>query len=138
MCLAIPAKVTAISEDGEMATISLDGVKKEVSLALVEGVQEGDYVLVHVGYALNRLSPEEAERTLKIFAEAGMVAQSSHHPSTADSDPHALTGRTPSSQLDVASTTPSPSSGPCAQSDRQLDTLATNDGKNSGPEEGTA
>ncbi len=77
MCLAIPAKVTAISEDGEMATISLDGVKKEVSLALVEGVQEGDYVLVHVGYALNRLSPEEAERTLKIFAEAGMLSEGS-------------------------------------------------------------
>lgn len=77
MCLAIPAKVTAISEDGEMATISLDGVKKEVSLALVEGVQEGDYVLVHVGYALNRLSPEEAERTLKIFAEAGMLQEGS-------------------------------------------------------------
>lgn len=74
MCLAIPAKVTAISADGDMATISLDGVKKEVSLALVEGVQEGDYVLVHVGYALNRLSPEEAERTLKIFAEAGMLS----------------------------------------------------------------
>lgn len=77
MCLAIPAKVTAISADGDMATISLDGVKKEVSLALVEGVQEGDYVLVHVGYALNRLSPEEAERTLKIFAEAGMLQEGS-------------------------------------------------------------
>ncbi len=77
MCLAIPAKVTAISADGDMATISLDGVKKEVSLALVEGVQEGDYVLVHVGYALNRLSPEEAERTLKIFSEAGMLQEGS-------------------------------------------------------------
>ncbi len=77
MCLAIPAKVTAISADGDMATISLDGVKKEISLALVEGVQEGDYVLVHVGYALNRLSPEEAERTLKIFAEAGMLQEGS-------------------------------------------------------------
>jgi hydrogenase expression/formation protein HypC len=75
MCLAIPAKVTAISENGEMATISLDGVQKEVSLALVEEVQIGDYVLVHVGYALNRLSPEEAERTLQIFAEAGMLQE---------------------------------------------------------------
>jgi hydrogenase expression/formation protein HypC len=77
MCLAIPAKVTAISENGEMATISLDGVLKEVSLALVEDVQVDDYVLVHVGYALNRLSPEEAERTLQIFAEAGMLGEAS-------------------------------------------------------------
>jgi hydrogenase expression/formation protein HypC len=77
MCLAIPAKVVAIAEDGEMATISLDGVQKEVSLALVEDVQIDDYVLVHVGYALNRLSPEEAERTLQIFAEAGMLAEGS-------------------------------------------------------------
>jgi len=75
MCLAIPAKVVAISEDRTMATISLDGVQKEVSLALVEEVQVGDYVLVHVGYALNRLSPEEAERTLQIFAEAGMLQE---------------------------------------------------------------
>jgi len=75
MCLAIPAKVVAISDDGAMATISLDGVQKEVSLALVDEVQLGDYVLVHVGYALNRLSPEEAERTLQIFAEAGMLQE---------------------------------------------------------------
>ena len=76
MCLAIPALVTAISEEGETATVSLDGVCKEISLALVEGVGIGDYVLVHVGYALNRLSPEEAERTLRIFAEAGMLGES--------------------------------------------------------------
>lgn len=75
MCLAIPAKVVAISDNGEMATISLDGVQKEVSLALVEEVEVGDYVLVHVGYALNRLSPEDAERTLQIFAEAGMLQE---------------------------------------------------------------
>ncbi len=73
MCLAIPALVTALSEDGSMATISLDGVQKEISLALVDGVGIGDYVLVHVGYALNRVSPEEAERTLRIFAEGGML-----------------------------------------------------------------
>ncbi len=58
-----------------MATISLDGVQKEISLALVEGVETGDYVLVHVGYALNRVSPEEAERTLRIFAEGGMLGE---------------------------------------------------------------
>ena len=75
MCLAIPAKVVSIDEASDMATVDLGGVQKAVSLALVDGVQLGDYVLVHVGYALNRLDPEEAERTLQIFAEAGMLGE---------------------------------------------------------------
>ena len=70
MCLALPAQVIAI--DGELATVELGGVRKEISLALVEEVQVEDYVLVHVGYALARVSPEEAERTLALLAEAGM------------------------------------------------------------------
>ncbi len=69
MCHAIPAKVVAIDEQSDTATVSLDGVKKDVSLALVQDVQVGDYLLVHVGYALNKVSPEEAERTLELFAE---------------------------------------------------------------------
>lgn len=72
MCLAIPAEVVAL-KDGDMATVSLGGVRKDISLALVEDVALGDYVLVHVGYALQRLSPEEAENTLKLMAEAGVV-----------------------------------------------------------------
>ncbi len=74
MCLALPAEVIAIDTAVDMATVSLGGVKKEISLALVEGVAVGDYVLVHVGYALNRISAEEAERTLALFAEAGLSA----------------------------------------------------------------
>ncbi len=70
MCLALPARVIDI--DGELATVELGGVRKEISLALVEEVQVEDYVLVHVGYALARVSPEEAERTLALLAEAGM------------------------------------------------------------------
>ncbi len=69
MCLAIPAEVVAIGEQGESATVSLDGVRKEISLALVEGVRPGDYVLVHVGYALNIVSKEEAAATLALMAE---------------------------------------------------------------------
>ena len=69
MCHAIPAQVVAIDEASDMATVSLDGVKKDISLALVQDVQVGDYLLVHVGYALNKVSPEEAERTLELFAE---------------------------------------------------------------------
>jgi hydrogenase expression/formation protein HypC len=75
MCLAIPARIVELLE-GEAARVDLGGVRKEISLALVEGAQVGDYVIVHVGYALSLLNVEEAERTLALFAEAGMVAQS--------------------------------------------------------------
>jgi hydrogenase expression/formation protein HypC len=71
MCLAIPAEIIAI--DGDNAQVSLGGVKKNISLALVENIAVGDYVLIHVGYALNKISPEEAQKTLELFAEAGML-----------------------------------------------------------------
>ena len=69
MCLAIPARVVALPEL-DTALIDIGGVRKRISLALVEGIAVGDYVIVHVGYALARLDPEEAERTLALFAEA--------------------------------------------------------------------
>jgi len=72
MCLALPARVEAIDETADTAVVALGEVRKEVSLALVDGVQTGDFVLIHVGYALNKVSQEEAERTLQIFAEAGL------------------------------------------------------------------
>lgn len=71
MCLAIPARVVALPEP-DTALIDLGGVRKRVSLALVDGIAVGDYVIVHVGYALARLDPDEAERTLAIFAAAGL------------------------------------------------------------------
>ena len=74
MCLAIPAKIVEIN--GLMATVDVGGVRKEISLALVDDVAVDDYVIVHVGYALNRLDPEEADATLKLFqqiaAESGI------------------------------------------------------------------
>ena len=75
MCLAVPAQVVSIDAATDMATISLGEVRKEVSLALVDDVDIGDFVLVHVGYALNRISPEEAERTLALMAEAGIIEE---------------------------------------------------------------
>ncbi|MBU2847707.1 MAG: HypC/HybG/HupF family hydrogenase formation chaperone [Acidithiobacillus ferriphilus] len=68
MCLAIPVRVERLL-DNDLAVIEMDGLRKEISLALVDGVREGDYVILHVGYALTRLDPEEAERTLALFAE---------------------------------------------------------------------
>lgn len=73
MCLAIPARIAAIDEATDTATVYVGAVKKEISLALVEGAQVDDYVLIHVGYALNLLRQEEAERTLSLMAEAGIM-----------------------------------------------------------------
>ena len=67
MCLAIPARVEELLDD-DLATVDLGGVHKQVSLALVDGVAVGDYVIVHVGYALTRIAPAEAERPLALFA----------------------------------------------------------------------
>jgi hydrogenase expression/formation protein HypC len=72
MCLAIPAQVVEL-RDGDLAVVDLAGVRKEISLSLVDGIAVGDYVIVHVGYALNKLDPEEAEQTLKLFAEMGQL-----------------------------------------------------------------
>ena len=72
MCLAIPAQVVEL-RGGDNALVDLAGVRKEISLALVDGVAVGDYVIVHVGYALNKLDPEEAAKTLALFAEIGQL-----------------------------------------------------------------
>lgn len=72
MCLAIPARIVAIDAATAMATVTLGTIRKEVSLALVEQARVDDYVLIHVGYALNTLSEEEAQRTLALMAEAGL------------------------------------------------------------------
>ncbi len=74
MCLAIPARVVEIN-DNDQAIVDLGGVRKDVSLALVEDVAIGDYVIIHVGYALTRLDPEEAEKTLALMAEAGLMSE---------------------------------------------------------------
>lgn len=68
MCLAIPVKVVELGA-GDTAIVDLGGVRKEVSLALLADVRVGDYVILHVGYALSKLDPEEAEKTLALFAE---------------------------------------------------------------------
>lgn len=73
MCLAVPALVTALHDD-ETAEVSAGGVTKRVSVALLDDVAVGDYVLLHVGYALQKIDPAEAERTLTLMAEEGAAA----------------------------------------------------------------
>lgn len=72
MCLAIPAQIKE-RLDGGNAKVDLGGVMKEISIALTPDVDVGDYVVVHVGYALSRIDPEEAARTLALFAELDEV-----------------------------------------------------------------
>jgi hydrogenase expression/formation protein HypC len=74
MCLALPALVVE-RRDGDEALVELGGVRKSVSLALVPGAAVGDYVVVHVGFAIGLLDPEEAARTLALFAEAAEAAR---------------------------------------------------------------
>jgi hydrogenase expression/formation protein HypC len=71
MCLAIPARIVDIDPTTDMAVVDMGGVRKEISLSLVEDVAVDDYVIVHVGYALSKLDPEEAAKTLALFAELG-------------------------------------------------------------------
>lgn len=73
MCLALPARVVSLEEDGS-AVVALEGVRKRISTALVDDVAVGEYVLIHVGYALHKVSVEEAERTLALMAQTGVLA----------------------------------------------------------------
>lgn len=73
MCLAIPARIVEIDAAADAAVVALGDVHKQVSLALVDDVVPGDYVLVHVGYALNKVSQEEAQRTLELMGDAGLA-----------------------------------------------------------------
>ena len=68
MCLAIPALVVELRPN-DQAVVNLGGIRKDISVALVDGVQVGDYVIVHVGHAIGTIDPEEAQRTLALFAE---------------------------------------------------------------------
>lgn len=70
MCLAIPSKVVEIDEVSKTAVVETFGVKRKVStLLLAEPLKVGDYVLVHVGFAMEKIDPQEAKKTLDLFRE---------------------------------------------------------------------
>ncbi len=69
MCLAVPAEVVELLEN-ETVLVEIGGVRKVVSTMLLDGVEVGDYVLVHAGFAIEKVDREEAERTLAILEEA--------------------------------------------------------------------
>lgn len=68
MCLAMPAQITQLLEN-ERAIVNLGGVTKEISISLLDQIAIGDYVIIHVGYALTRLDEIEAKKTLALFAQ---------------------------------------------------------------------
>jgi hydrogenase expression/formation protein HypC len=68
MCLAIPSKIIHI--DNEMATIDVDGVKRSASLMLLEDAAVGDYVIVHAGFAIQKLDEESALETIRLLKAA--------------------------------------------------------------------
>ncbi len=68
MCLAIPSKITKI--ENEMATIDVDGVQREASLLLLADAEVGDYVIVHAGFAIQKIDEADAQETLKLLRTA--------------------------------------------------------------------
>jgi hydrogenase expression/formation protein HypC len=68
MCLAIPAQVTKLL-DHQKAIVNIGGVTKEISGTLLESISVGDYVILHVGFALTKLDEAEAKKTLGLFSQ---------------------------------------------------------------------
>ena len=74
MCLAIPGQTIWLAGDGE-AVCDIGGIEKTVNVSLIERPVPGDWVIVHVGFALHRIDPEEAQRTLAALKAAGLHAE---------------------------------------------------------------
>jgi hydrogenase expression/formation protein HypC len=75
MCLGIPGQIVDIGPEGlmRMGKVDFGGIVREVCLAYVPEVQIGDYVIVHVGFAISQLDEQEAQETLKLMVESGIL-----------------------------------------------------------------
>jgi hydrogenase expression/formation protein HypC len=73
MCLAIPSKITKI--ENNMATIDVDGVQREASLLLLEDAKVGEYVIVHAGFAIQKIDETAAQETLGFLRDAAEFAE---------------------------------------------------------------
>jgi hydrogenase expression/formation protein HypC len=84
MCLAVPGKVIEIEGDGElrMARVDFSGVQRQICLAFVPEAQLGDYVLVHVGFAISTIDEEAAHETLAALQEMGELTELGAPPDT--------------------------------------------------------
>jgi len=77
MCLAVPGRVMSVhDEDGQtMAQVDFGGLHKDVCLAYIPDVQVGEYVIVHVGFAIQRLDEQSAQETLANFEKLGILEE---------------------------------------------------------------
>ncbi|MHA2135616.1 MAG: HypC/HybG/HupF family hydrogenase formation chaperone [Candidatus Thorarchaeota archaeon] len=75
MCLAVPARVESI--DGDFAEVDFGGVRKRVCVTMLPGLEVGEYVIVHTGYAIEKMKPEEARKTLDLFEEMAKMVEES-------------------------------------------------------------
>ena len=75
MCLAVPARIESI--EGNEARVNLSGNKMRACLDLLTDVRVGDYVLLHAGYAIQKIDEEEAQKTLELIEELGLGASGS-------------------------------------------------------------
>jgi hydrogenase expression/formation protein HypC len=72
MCLAIPGKIVEIvDEENRIAKVDVGGVKRNVNIGMLDDVSLGDYVLIHVGFAMSRIDEKEAEETLRLLQDLG-------------------------------------------------------------------
>lgn len=67
MCLGVPMRVMSIRDD--TAVCEIDGVQRKASLMMVDGVKTGDFVLIHAGFAIEKLDEENAQETLRLFRQ---------------------------------------------------------------------
>ena len=73
MCLAVPGLVLSI--DGDYAEVEFGGVRKKVCITLLPGLKVDEYVIVHTGYAIEKMKHEEAEKTLDLFRQMAEMAE---------------------------------------------------------------
>ncbi len=85
MCLSIPAKVISVDQNTAMASVR--GAIINVGLHLVEDVKEGDYLLIHAGFALEKISEEEALKTLKLIKELDDLDELDERPGNESAEP---------------------------------------------------
>ncbi len=79
MCLAIPAEIVQIA-DNDLAVVEMGGARKRVSIQLVDDAAVGDFVLVHAGFAIDKIDRAEAQKTMELFEELARLTEADEVP----------------------------------------------------------
>jgi hydrogenase expression/formation protein HypC len=75
MCLGIPGRIVEVIENGQLALVDVAGVIREINLGILDGPFEpGEHILIHSGFALERMSAEQAEDALNVFRDGSMTS----------------------------------------------------------------